>query len=238
MNENLNENLISKFLAIKVKDNEISEVEEDVCIESEFSIYLNDKFLARLSITPNQIKEFGAGYVVCEGLGNKIKAINIIGDKIYVYTEENVNFQQRIFPELKKVNSNIKIDKEDVFKFIEEIKSDLWLKTGGVHCSALFHKKNLIVKAEDIGRHNTIDKVVGYAKLNNINLSECIIASSGRLAKDMIFKISNAGIPIAITKSAPTNKGIIYARESGITLICFARENRFNIYSHPERINL
>lgn len=147
------------------------------------------------------MRSYALGYVVCEGLADNIEAVKISCNKIYVYAEEKEKFKPelrssgcigtRIF-KLKKVSSYIKIYKKDVFEFVKEVTSDLWIKTGGVHCSALFHNKNLIAKASDVGRHNTIDKVVGYAKLNKINLSECVLACTGRQPKGMIFKASNA----------------------------------------------
>jgi FdhD protein len=121
---------------------------------------------------------------------------------------------------------------------MDSIISEIWERTGGAHCSVLFSDGRLIARSEDIGRHNTVDKVVGYAILNNIDLSTCVLGCSGRQPAVMVSKAANAGIPIVISRSAPTDKGIRTADLAGVTLICFARGNRFTVYTHPDRIIL
>lgn len=234
-------------MALRVEGKKAAEAEEDVCVEENFSIYLNDRFITDLTASPNQLEELGAGYVVCEGIAEKLKAVRVSGKKIYVYAEGARKFEPHLrssgskgskIRKIKKVNSNIKLTAEDVRRFTKEIESELWRKTGGVHCSALFCGKKLMVNACDMGRHNTVDKVVGFALLNSIDLSSCAIACTGRQPKGMIFKAANAGVPIVISKAAPTDRGIIAAEEAGITLVCFSRGNRFNVYTHAERIRV
>ncbi|PKP52508.1 MAG: formate dehydrogenase family accessory protein FdhD [Candidatus Altiarchaeales archaeon HGW-Altiarchaeales-3] len=238
---------IARFSAVRVENNKVSRAFEEVVREEKFSLYLNEKFIVNLIASNNQIKELGAGYVVCEGLAEEISDVKIIDDKIFVYAKKIGKFKPELRSsgcigtqnsELKKVNSDIKINPGDVSNFAASLESKLWAKTGGVHCSVLFLNKKLIAMATDIGRHNTIDKVVGYAILNKINLRTCVIACTGRQPGGMIFKISNAQIPIIISRAAPTDKGILAAKDAGITLICFARKNKFNIYTHEERVNL
>lgn len=93
-----------------------------------------------------------------------------------------------------------------------------------------------MVKSSDVGRHNTVDKVVGHAILNKIDLSRCTIGCTGRQPAGMVKKDANAGIPIVISRAASTDKGIATANAAGITLVCFSRGDRFTIYTHPERI--
>ena len=89
----------------------------------------------------------------------------------------------------------------------------------------------------DVGRHNTVDKVIGFAVLNGIDLSRCIIGCSGRQPAGMVSKAANAGIPIILSKAATTDQGILTADQTGVTLVCFARGNRFTVYTHPYRIS-
>jgi FdhD protein len=137
---------------------------------------------------------------------------------------------------VNKINSNLTIDREDIFMVISEIVSELWEKTGGAHCSVLFSGKELIAKSSDVGRHNTVDKVIGYCILNKIDLSRCVLGCTGRQPAGMISKAVNAGIPIIISKAATTDEGIRLAEASGLTLVCRVKENRFCVYTHPERI--
>ncbi len=137
----------------------------------------------------------------------------------------------------KVIDSDLEIGIDDIYRATKEIISDLWVKTGGVHCSVLFREGGEIVAVmTDVGRHNTVDKVVGCAALNGIDLSRCFIGCTGRQPYGMVKKCMNAGIPIIISKAASTADGIELARKSGITLICFARGERFTIYSNPQRV--
>ena len=135
------------------------------------------------------------------------------------------------------IDSDLDIEIENIYRATKEIISDLWVKTGGVHCSVLFREGGEIVAVmTDVGRHNTVDKVVGSAILNGIDLSRCFLGCTGRQPYGMVKKCMNAGIPIIISKAASTADGIRLARGSGITLICFARGERFTVYSNPQRV--
>ncbi|MEO2116886.1 MAG: formate dehydrogenase accessory sulfurtransferase FdhD, partial [Methanocaldococcus sp.] len=112
-----------------------------------------------------------------------------------------------------------------------EIKAKYWEITGSFHWASLFDLKgNKIIFVEDIGRHNAVDKVIGYAILNNYNLNELILRYSGRIHYEIVKKAVNSGLNVIISKSPPTDKAINLAEENNILLIGFARNGRFNIY--------
>jgi FdhD protein len=90
--------------------------------------------------------------------------------------------------------------------------------------------------SEDVGRFNALDKVIGDAMMKKVDLSKVILASSGRLAGEMVLKASNAGVPVMCSVSAPINSGVNIAKSSGMTLVGFARGDKFNVYSGIERI--
>jgi FdhD protein len=81
-----------------------------------------------------------------------------------------------------------------------------------------------------------VDKVIGHALLQGLDLSRCVIGCTGRQPRDMVAKYAYAGIPIIISRAASTDRGIATAEESGITLVCFSRGDRFTVYTHPERV--
>lgn len=113
-------------------------------------------------------------------------------------------------------------------------------ETGGIHAAGLFRLDGTpVMIAEDIGRHNAVDKVVGYMVSRGLTFSENIILQvSGRAGFEILQKGAMAGIPIVSSVSAPSSLAIDTAESMNMTLVCFVRKERFNIYTHPERISL
>jgi FdhD protein len=96
----------------------------------------------------------------------------------------------------------------------------------------------VLVFAEDIGRHNAVDKVLGRCLLDGIAVADRILVTSGRTSSEILFKAAGSGIPVLISKSAPTDMGVELAQELGITLIGFVRGGGMNVYAGRERIDL
>jgi FdhD protein len=115
---------------------------------------------------------------------------------------------------------------------------DVFERTGGLHAAALFEADGqLLIVREDIGRHNAVDKVVGWALLNDrVPLSECVLLVSGRGGFEIIQKAIVAGIPVVASVSAPSGLAVQLARELNLTLIGFLRGNRFVVYAGEDRI--
>ena len=115
--------------------------------------------------------------------------------------------------------------------------STLFKTTGGVHTAALSDGEKIVYLADDIGRHNCIDKVVGWALLNmTVEPPRRVILSSGRLCAAIVSKAIRGRVPFVISHSAPTVGAVQLAEKFGITLVGFVRGGRFNIYSHTERV--
>ena len=112
-------------------------------------------------------------------------------------------------------------------------------ETGGIHAAGLFTVDGAVeAVAEDVGRHNAVDKVIGQMLLaDRLPLSDLILFVSGRTSFEIVQKAALAGLPVVGAVSAPSSLAVELAREVGITLMGFTRGGSFNIYSHPERVS-
>lgn len=113
----------------------------------------------------------------------------------------------------------------------------LFQQTGATHAILLVASDGTVMaSAEDIGRHNAFDKVIGQAVLKNLPVTQAVVLLSGRASFEMVFKAARLGVPLVASVSAPTSLALELAASQGITLVGFAREGRFNVYTHPQRI--
>lgn len=109
--------------------------------------------------------------------------------------------------------------------------------TGGVHVAALYSKDGVLATlAEDVGRHNAVDKVIGAGAKKNMDFRNLFLALSGRLTGDIVLKAARMKLPIIASLSAAISSGLETAQLTGVTLIGFVRGKRMNIYTYPERI--
>jgi len=112
----------------------------------------------------------------------------------------------------------------------------LYRETGGVHTSALTDGERILASADDIGRHNTLDKIAGQCLMQNIWPAHRILITTGRISSEMLQKAVRLGASMLISRTSPSSLSIELARRWGITLIGYARRNSFSLYAHPERI--
>jgi FdhD protein len=218
---------------------------QEVCTEEIVVINLNGKPITTQVATPVQLRELGAGFIISQGLARAIDNVTVDGLTINVEASREVKSFSTFIESsggstsdtlLNRVESDLVIASGDVFTVISHIVSDLWEKTGGAHCSVLFSQGRIVAKSSDVGRHNTVDKVIGHAVLGGIDLSQCVLGCTGRQPLGMITKAANAGIPIVVSKAATTTRGIVQAEKAGITLVCRVKDSSFAIYTHPLRI--
>lgn len=114
----------------------------------------------------------------------------------------------------------------------------LYRETGGVHTSALSDGDNVILSAEDIGRHNSLDKIAGLCLIEDIWPKKRALITTGRISSEMLQKGVRMGAKVVASRTSPSSLSVELAEAWGITLIGYARRNRFNLYASPERILL
>jgi len=137
------------------------------------------------------------------------------------------------------VKSKLKVNAQVLFDCVNELnfKAEVFRKTGGVHVAAIYQADgSLVALAEDVGRHNAVDKVIGMAALVKVEFGGCFLALSGRMSGDVAFKAAKTGLPIVASIAAALSSGISLAEQANLTLAGFVRGKRMNIYTYPERI--
>lgn len=253
--------MMETFNVTKIKDGNREVVEDFVVEEVPFTINIGDKELVTLLCTPHDLEDLIAGFLFTSGLIKKAQdikkividqeqwtaAIDLAGadtelvfKRLYTsgcgrgtlfYSAADLIHRAKITSDFKIGAAGINLLMVDFHK-----KSEIYLKTGGVHSAALADKTGIIIFKEDIGRHNAIDKVIGHGMRGGFDFRDKIMMTSGRISSEVVLKIQKCGIPLIVSRSAPTNQAIKLARDMGITLAGFARGNRMNVYSAAERL--
>ena len=138
----------------------------------------------------------------------------------------------------QKVDSGLVVTPSEVLSLMEQLKEQMVLYqfTGGVHTSALSDSKNLLVVAEDIGRHNTLNKIQGECLLRGLSTRDRLLLITGRISSEMLIKAAKMQTPVVVSRHSPTGRAISLAHELGIALVGQARGSRLAVYSHPERL--
>ena len=232
----------------KLINGHFRESEARVVTEKELPIFINGKHLVTASVSPAMAKEFVIGYLFGQGFIEdtaELESIDIAGETAGVTVKDtrklsqimgNSNYRivsgggQAIFyseMSLPRITSRMTVAKEGIFRAMNAVleKAAIYHETEGVHAAGLFTPEaGPICIVEDIGRHNTLDKVIGYALINSIDCRSTFLVSTGRMASEMVTKICRARIPIAVTKTAVTKAGLDIGQKCGLTLIGFVRD--------------
>lgn len=255
MKEKFAKTLSKTIVKVDLKTERFEKSRDLIAIDRMFNVYIKNKRILTTFASPSKLKELAIGYLLDEGIvGSKEDILNIqirgLEIKIKIKDDENIcragllhDSIKSPFLSLNKIkpqpNVKVKVSFQKVLQFISKLeKMAMTFKvTGGTHSAAIFQLNGKMVSfAEDVGRHNTIDKVIGNSVLSGVNLSRCLLVSTARQSASMVLKAARVGIPIVVSKASPLFSGVYVAEKTGITLICFARGHRMNIYTHLERV--
>ena len=256
---------LHEALIIRLKGDDIEELTDQVASEIGFTLNVNEKQLVTLLCTPSELDAMAIGFLLSEGIlknRNSLLGVKLDEKKFTVSVtlkdlpdDIDATFNKKTITSgcgqgitytdaesLKSLPPNrsmLQVSPEIIRGMLKEFRtiSDLFTKTGGVHSAALVDKEKIILFSEDIGRHNAVDKLLGKAFLAGIPTNDKILLSSGRISGEIMTKVIRNRIPILISRTAPTCMSITYAEDHGVTLIGFARGNRMNVYTHPQRIS-
>ena len=254
-----------EIVKVDVSAKKAQKMTDYVAEEKPLHIFLNKTHYATIFCSPSNLKELAAGHLLSEGIVKSAEEIDETSFKekgvCHVKLKANIELEKRLklltpssrvilsacgstLPyeysgKLPKIASNLKVKAEVILNGVSRLNSiaETFRKTGGVHAAAIYKSNgDLIAFAEDVGRHNAVDKVIGIGALNKTDFKECFLALSGRLTGDIVLKAARVGLPVVASLAAAIDSGITVAKDVGLTLIGFVRGKRMNIYNFPERI--
>lgn len=235
------------------------EVEDRVAVEKRLRISVNGKEVLSLYCTPLLVRELVVGMFMTEEL---IRGGWCVDRMSIEYREDiivdipaegevlmdgavitsgcigGITFPKRLI--LKKTDDPFVISAYKIKELFNKFQktSELYKLTGCVHSAGLSDGESILCLAEDIGRHNAVDKVIGFALLEQIPFQGKIMFASGRLSSEIVAKCARWNIPIVASRTSPTSLALEIAEQYGITVIGFIRADRLNVYTHVGRVRL
>ena len=212
------------------------EVEDLILSEKHMSFIVGCSVATNITMTPGNEELWALGNLFTNHVINNIEdviSMKIDESSISVKIECRQKKQQIRPPKTDWTVPPSLID--EGIKWISE--APLYRKTGCTHVAALLsHEGKRLFLAEDIKRHNAVDKAIGWLIKHKYNSENSILLTSGRLPEDMVLKGVYSKIPLIASVSAATEQGVLAAEAANITLIGFVRNGRMNVYTHSERI--
>jgi FdhD protein len=232
---------------ILYRDGAAKSTQTSIVVEKTLKVYLDETQIAALTCSPGYWTELGIGYLFSQGLiqdPGQIKSIRCDEAEDSVWVETFARKPSRInntsAPNPKALlNDENRFHVQDLLEWIAELdrQSASFHLTGGVHSAALAgNGYGLLVRYEDIGRHNAVDRALGHMFLNGLTPDYKCLVLSGRIASEIFIKAARAGLPLILSRSAPTMYTVQLAEQLGITVVGFARGSQLTVYSHGERI--
>ncbi|MCZ0861572.1 formate dehydrogenase accessory sulfurtransferase FdhD [Methanocorpusculum sp. MG] len=236
----MDEDMIVSCKGYRYQDGSVSEIDDVVVREGTVTLFLNGEMYVRMVASCDMLPELGAGFFTAAGIAERILSVRVEGTEVFVEAELRCDVPPDGFSPAKPVRciavTGGRVAPEEIFALREALNTRVWRDTGGMHCAALWYDHRCVVAASDVGRHNAVDKVIGWMVLHQLPPGECMLGSTGRQPAGMVAKAVNAGIPVIAARAAVTVMGAEVAMRTGVTLIGFVREGRFTVYTHPERV--
>jgi FdhD protein len=234
---------------------------DEIAVEEPLEIRVGGRAIAVTMRTPGHDEELALGFLISEGVSPaRASLTDDLAQNTVDVEAENFDFErlsrnfytssscgvcgkgalEAVAVEAPRVESDLVVPAELVAELPERLREaqPTFAATGGLHATGLFSPDGeLLVVREDVGRHNAMDKVVGWAFGRGLlPFSDKILCVSGRLSFELVQKAAVAGCPLMVAVGAPSTLAVDLARDRGVTLCGFVRGGRVNVYSEPQRI--
>jgi FdhD protein len=224
--------------------------------EMALTLFVNRQELVTILCTPTKLKCLVLGFMYAEGIISDMSDVAsmrvceeesladvMLSDPDYELPTKRIltsgcgggaTFKIQV----KSVDSDLVAKPKEVLSLMKQLQKQMvmYRHCGGVHTSALSDTKNLLVVAEDIGRHNTLDKIQGECLLSGMPTRDRLLLCTGRVSSEMLLKAAKMQAPLVVSRHSTTGRAVSLARDLGITLVSHAHGSRLSVYSHPERL--
>ncbi len=236
-------------------------VDGGVIEETLVAIYVNGQELATVMCSPLDQEALAVGFLYNEGVIESMAEIglvkkNVAGTMVDVLLTHG-NFKpprrmvltsgcgggitlQYLTDTHQPLESDYVTTPSVILQRMHDLQSaaQLYNRVRGVHTAILANDAQMLASAEDIGRHNTIDKIAGKALQARVDTTDCLLLTSGRISSEMLTKSRRMGIPIVISRTAPTSTAVQLAQAWRICIVGYVRHGGMRVYTHPERLGL
>lgn len=235
-----------------------NKVKSHVIEEALITIYVNGKELATIMATPREQEYLAVGFMKNEALIEGLSEVDHVhvsrdGCCVDVWLKRHFDRPERVIitsgcgggitfddpnSDLRPLDHSAQLQPKKLFELFNALHSSesLHAKARGVHTAGLSDGNEVLAIQEDVGRHNTIDKIMGYCLYEDLDPDGLILLATGRVSSEMLRKGLLMGTPIIASRNSPTSMSIEMARAANITLIGYVRRNSMRVYSHPERL--
>ena len=251
-------------MTVTYRNGNLEREETGIVREYPLKLVVNGREIATLVCSPHDLKVLAAGFLRMQGFVQSVEdllMLSVCAD----FGVANVRIRGEVPEKLRPVltsgcgsgisftingpaggpsgsrGSPVRIHPpSEIFGTMEKLArlAEQYRSHGGIHSAAIGDGDSILLYAEDVGRHNTIDRIAGEALFREIDLSGTLLVTSGRVSAELAAKAAMLGISAIASRTSPTDMAVTMCEEAGIVLAGYVRGGRFTVYSHPERILL
>ncbi len=249
------------YTYLSIQAEQVEAVAGGLIDETLLSVYVNGQELATMMCSPVDREALALGFLFNEGIIASLDEVGLIRPNVTYATIDvflthagvvlprqltrtsgcggGVTFQN-LAATYAPVESDLAISPQILLDRMRDLNdcAQLYQQVRGVHTAILADAYGPILCAEDIGRHNTIDKLAGKALIQRVDTHDLVLVSSGRISSEMLNKARRMGLPIVASRTAPTSISVSLAHAWNICVVGYMRQNGMRVYTHPQRLGL
>jgi FdhD protein len=252
---------IDSVTYVRYSGNESEELERPLVREAPWTIHVNGQELVTLLCTPDKMNFMVLGFLAAEGLIHSVDDVALLqlcedqegAIEVTLNRKGYISLPTRpvllsgcgrgvTFDDLSashtKLDSSLTVSPEQLSALMRELRhrAEIHRVAGGTHASALADSDRLLVVAEDVGRHNTLDKIRGECMFRDIPTKDHLLFTTGRISSEMVSKAVKMEVPIVASLTSPTDLAIKLAQTWEITIVGYVRGDKMNVYTRPDRV--